>query len=263
MAASSPSSPSPPSCAGFSPARASTSGTSRSTSCPCGASPSRGSPRARCGFWNPFVHEGVPLSLPALGYPIDLLQLLRPDEAGLSAILALHVPLAALAFFALARGLSLGRVAAVGGGVVYALGGFLLSSLNLYVYLQAAAWAPLLVLGLVRVLGGGSRRAAGATAVVLAVALSTTGVEIVAQALVCRDRCSARAGGGSRGAAAGGASRWGWAWAWRSRRRSCCSSRARWRAARAGRVSRRTSCSPTRSTRSLSSRRSSAGSTAT
>ena len=136
-------------------------------------------------LWNPFVHEGVPLSLPALGYPLDLLQLLRPDEAGISAVLALHVPLAAFAFFALARGLSFGRVAAVGGGLVYALGGFLLSSLNLYVLVQAAAWAPLLVLGLVRVLAGGSLRAAAATALVLAITLSTTGVEIAAQALVC------------------------------------------------------------------------------
>jgi hypothetical protein len=136
-------------------------------------------------LWNPFVHEGVPLSLPALGYPIDLLQLLRPDEAGLSAILALHVPLAALGFFALVRGLSLGRVAAVGGGLVYALGGFLLSTLNFYVHLQAAAWAPFLVLGLVRLVGAGSRRVVAATALVLAVALSTTGVEVVAQALVC------------------------------------------------------------------------------
>ena len=135
-------------------------------------------------LWNPYVHEGVPLSLPAVGYPVDLLQLLRPDEAGLSAVLALHVPLAAVAFFALARALSLSRVAAVGGGLVYALGGFLLSSLNLYVYLQAAAWAPLLVLALVRVLDGRGRRAAAAAALLLAVCLSTTGVEIVAQALV-------------------------------------------------------------------------------
>jgi hypothetical protein len=60
-------------------------------------------------FWNPYVHEGVPLSLPAVGYPLDLLQLLRPDPAGLSAVLALHVPLAAVAFFALARALSLPR----------------------------------------------------------------------------------------------------------------------------------------------------------
>ena len=117
-------------------------------------------------FWNPYVHEGVPLSLPAVGYPLDLLQLLRPDEAGLSAVLALHVPLAALFFFSLVRGLSLGRVAAVGGALVYALGGFVLSSLNLYVYLQAAAWAPLLALALARVPGGGGRRAVAAAALV-------------------------------------------------------------------------------------------------
>ena len=135
-------------------------------------------------FWNPYVHEGVPLSLPAIGYPVDLLQLLRPDEAGLSAVLALHVPLAGLLFFALARGLSLGRAAAVGGALVYALGGFVLSSLNLYVHLQAAAWAPLLALALARVLGGGGRGAAALAALVLAMALSTTGVEIVAQAIV-------------------------------------------------------------------------------
>ena len=135
-------------------------------------------------FWNPYVHEGVPLSLPAVGYPVDLLQLLRPDGAGLSAVLALHVPLAAALFFVLARGLSLGRLAAAGGALVYALGGFVLSSLNLYVHLQAAAWAPLLVLALARVLGGGGRRAAAAAALVLAVALSTTGVEIAGQAVV-------------------------------------------------------------------------------
>ena len=47
-------------------------------------------------FWNPYLHEGVPLSLPAVGYPPDLLQLLRADAAGISLVLALHVPLAAL-----------------------------------------------------------------------------------------------------------------------------------------------------------------------
>lgn len=134
-------------------------------------------------LWNPFVHEGVPLSLPAVSYPVDLLQLLRPDEAGLSAVLALHVPLAAIASFCLARSLSLSRLAAAGGALVYALGGFLLSSLNLYVHVQAAAWAPLLVLAVVRVLGGGGRRATAGAALVLGVAVSTTGVEIAAQAL--------------------------------------------------------------------------------
>jgi hypothetical protein len=136
-------------------------------------------------FWNPYLHEGVPLSLPALGYPVDLLQLARPDEVGISAVLALHVPLAALGFYALARRL-LGAppVGAAGGAFVYALGGFVLSTVNLYVYLQAAAWAPLVVLTLARAAAGAGRRAVAVAALVLAVALSTTGVEIVAQAVL-------------------------------------------------------------------------------
>ena len=70
--------------------------------------------------WNPYLHEGVPLSLPAVGYPLDLLQLLRPDEAGISLVLALHVPLAALGFYALARRLlDVPPVAAGGGALVW------------------------------------------------------------------------------------------------------------------------------------------------
>ncbi len=135
-------------------------------------------------LWNPYLHEGVPLSLPALGYPPDLLQLLRPDEFGISLSLALHVPLAALALFLLARGLGLSRPAAAGGACVYALGGFLLSTVNLYVYLQAAAWAPLAVLGLLRLADDGSVRRLAASAVVLGVALTTTAVEVVAATLL-------------------------------------------------------------------------------
>ena len=56
------------------------------------------------------MHEGEPLALPPISYPLDLLQLLRPDEVGISFVLALHVPLAALWMMALARkGLGLSR----------------------------------------------------------------------------------------------------------------------------------------------------------
>jgi hypothetical protein len=135
-------------------------------------------------LWNPYVHEGVPLTLPALGYPPDALGVLAPSPAVLSLLLALHVPLGALFFLLLARGLGLSREAAAGGALAYALSGFSLSSVNLYVYAQAAAWAPLVVLGLVRVLAGGGRRAVALAALAVAVALSTTGVEIVAQAVL-------------------------------------------------------------------------------
>jgi hypothetical protein len=148
-------------------------------------------------FWNPYLHEGEPLSLPALGYPLDLLQLLRPDESGLSLVLVLHVPLAAIGFFLLARRL-LGApsVAAVGGALVYSLGGFLLSTVNLYVYLQAAAWAPFLVLLLARVAAGAGRGAFVGAAVVTAIALSTTGVEIAGQALLLALVLGTRRGAG-------------------------------------------------------------------
>ncbi len=136
-------------------------------------------------FWNPHLHEGVPLSLPAVGYPPDLLQLLRPDAAGISLVLALHVPLAALGAYTLIRRLlGLPPIAAAGGALVYALGGFVLSTVNLYVHVQAAAWAPFVVLTLARAAGGAGRRAVAGAALVLAVAVSTTGVEIVAQAVV-------------------------------------------------------------------------------
>lgn len=134
-------------------------------------------------YWNPYVHEGEPLTLLPISYPPDLLQALLPGEHGFSLLLALHVPLAALAFLALARGLGLPRLAAAGGAFVYSLGGFCLSSLNLYVHLQAVAWAPLVVLGLLRAARGGPRRW-GQAALLTAVVLSTTGVEVAAQAFL-------------------------------------------------------------------------------
>ncbi len=133
-------------------------------------------------FWNPMLHEGEPVSLPPLSYPADLLQLVRPDEAGMSATLALHVPLGALAFMALARSLGVPVLAAAGGAFVYSLGGFFLSTLNFYVYLQAAAWAPLLILTLRR--AAEHRSAVAACAATTAVALSTTGAELVGQAIL-------------------------------------------------------------------------------
>jgi len=135
-------------------------------------------------LWNPLVHEGVPLPLPALGYPLDALGVIAPGEWLISLLLALHVPLGAVCFLRLARGLGLGREAAAGGALVYALGGFYLSTVNLYVYVQAAAWAPLVVLALMRLAEAGGRRALAAAALAVAMALSTTGVEIVAQAVV-------------------------------------------------------------------------------
>jgi hypothetical protein len=162
-------------------------------------------------YWNPWAHEGEPLALPPLASPFDALQALRPDEAWLSLLVALHVPLAAVSMLALARrGLGLSRPAAAGAALVYALGGFALSTVNLYVYVQALAWAPAAILGLLCAARGGPREVAVAAAAVFLL-VSTTAAELIAQAAAVavvlalparRDPDPARAGGALRVATA-------------------------------------------------------------
>jgi hypothetical protein len=131
--------------------------------------------------WNPFIFEGS-FQLPAL-YPPDLLLTLAPGPVFASWLLTLHLPLAALGAYWLARELGAGRSGAFAGGALYALCGFALSTLNLYVFLQALALAPF-VAGLVRRAAKEGGRAVVAAAAVLALALSTLAVEFVGQALL-------------------------------------------------------------------------------
>jgi hypothetical protein len=134
-------------------------------------------------YWLPLVHEGTPAPFPPVSYPLELLQLLAPHESGVSLFLALHVPLAAAMFMLLARGIGLGIAGAAGGALIFALGGFALSSLNLYVHLLALAWSPLVVHTLRRAADGGPRRVLAA-ALATALCLSTSGAEIALQAVV-------------------------------------------------------------------------------
>jgi hypothetical protein len=131
--------------------------------------------------WNPHLHEGT-FALPQV-YPLDLLQVLWPGPAAMSWLLTMHLPLAALAMFALARRLGASSSGAFLSGAAYALGGLALSCLNLYVFLQALALAPLVVLGLREAarLGG---RWIPFCGVALAVSIATLAVEFVAQAVV-------------------------------------------------------------------------------
>jgi hypothetical protein len=133
--------------------------------------------------WNPYVNEGVSLVLP-FAYPFDLLQALVPNEWGFSLLLALHVPVAGLTFLGLARRLGLGPLPATLAALVYALSGYSLSCINLYLHAQAFAWAPLAISLLLAAATGGARELALA-AIAVGLCLSTTGVEITAQALAC------------------------------------------------------------------------------
>ncbi len=135
----------------------------------------------RFPFWNPLVFEGS-FHLPVL-YPPDLLHVLWTSPAFVSWVLTLHLPLAALTAYWLARELGAGREGAFAGGALYALAGFTLSTLNLYVFLQALALAPLVAGSFRRAaLRGG--RATVVAAVALALSLTTLAVEFVGQALL-------------------------------------------------------------------------------
>ena len=132
-------------------------------------------------YWNPLVFEGIPEVFPPLSYPLDVLQMGWGTERMFTLLLSLHLPLAALGFFFLARVLGVPPAAAGGGAVAYASGGFALSTLSLY-DTPALAWAPFVAAALVRATELGGRAVvvgAGTTAVLL----STGRVEMAAQTL--------------------------------------------------------------------------------
>jgi len=133
-------------------------------------------------YWNPLVFEGINELYPPVSYPLDLLQLLLPDERGFSLILGLHLPLAAIGFFVLARVLGLTRLAAAAGALGYALGGFGLSTLNLSESVQALAWAPWTAAAYVTAVARGGRRLVPA-AICTALLFSIGRVEMTLQAL--------------------------------------------------------------------------------
>jgi hypothetical protein len=135
----------------------------------------------RLPTWNPYVFEGSFLT-PEL-YPFDLLHALAPGPALVSWLLTLQLPLAALAAYWLAREIGASRAGAFAAGAVYALSGFTLSSLNLYVFLQALALAPF-VAGLLRRAAFSGGRSIVFAAGALALGLTTYAVEFVGQAVL-------------------------------------------------------------------------------
>lgn len=135
----------------------------------------------RWPFWNPYVGEGTFLT--PFYYPLDLLLAVRPTPESTSWLLTLHLPMAALGMYALARELGQRRPGAFCAGAAFALGGLAASSLNLYVYLQALALAPFVALALRRAaLAGG--RAVVAAALLVALSVSTLAIEFVGQAVL-------------------------------------------------------------------------------
>ena len=131
--------------------------------------------------WNPFLFEGT-FALPYF-HALDLLHVVAPGPVAFSWLLTLQFPIAAMSAFALLRDLGAGRMGAFAAGALFALGGLARSSANLYVFLQALALAPLVLLALRRAAERGGRSIPGA-ALVLALGFTTLALEFVGQAVV-------------------------------------------------------------------------------
>jgi hypothetical protein len=99
-------------------------------------------------LWDPFLHGGQPfLAEPANStfYPTNALFLILPPLTAFNVNLVLHFVLCAGAMYFLARVIGISQAGAFVAGAVYALCGYVLSSANLMVLLQALPWAPLLL----------------------------------------------------------------------------------------------------------------------
>lgn len=162
-------------------------------------------------LWNPLANAGEPC---LFAYPVDLVLLgAGGARAPLGAGAALHLLVALVGASALGRRLGMGPAGAWLAGVVYGLGGFVLSTVNLLPLFQAAAWAPWVLAALVGLVRAPSPRRAAALAALAALQASTLAAEIVLQTalvglvlvagrdLLRRDRVLALAGAGALAAA--------------------------------------------------------------
>lgn len=133
-------------------------------------------------LWNPTAHAGEPA---LFAYPVDLV-LLRfgGPRAPLGAGIALHLWLALAGASLLARRLGMGPAGAWATGVVYGLGGFLLSTVNLLPLFQAAAWAPWVLAAFVSAARQPTGRRLALLAVLAALQTTTLAAEIVLQTAV-------------------------------------------------------------------------------
>jgi hypothetical protein len=141
-------------------------------------------------LWNPHLYSGAPFvadNQSGVFYPVNLLAFAlfgEPSYGVMEALVVFHVWLAGAGLFAMARGMGLGRPAALVGGVAFALSDLFVTHVGNLNLNATAAWLPWLLLLTHRALtGGGAGWAAGAGAVLAVAALAGHGQMLLFLAL--------------------------------------------------------------------------------
>jgi len=108
----------------------------------------------RLPLWNPYTFMGAPFlanSQVGFFYPFNVLTAWLPVERAVSWNIALHLAIAVLGAYALARrGFALSRLAAFASAVAFGLGGYLGAQVEHLNQLQVLAWLPLGALIVIR-----------------------------------------------------------------------------------------------------------------
>ncbi|OPY78935.1 MAG: Bacterial membrane protein YfhO [Syntrophorhabdus sp. PtaU1.Bin153] len=97
-------------------------------------------------LWNPFNYSGIPLLAtlqPGVFYPLHALYFFLPFNVAWNWLIILHFALAGFATYLLLRYFRASAGAALLGGVIFMLSGYLISVHNLLPHLFASAWLPL------------------------------------------------------------------------------------------------------------------------
>lgn len=142
----------------------------------------------RVPLWDPYRQGGVPmLAEPQIGvlYPLRALFLssLSPSLE-LSLFIMLHLSLAALFTFILARSLGQSQIAATLAGLAFGFGGFLMAQVSNLNIMSAAAWLPLVLWALMAALRQRSWLAMLLAGIPLALQIYTAHSQIVFYTLV-------------------------------------------------------------------------------
>lgn len=127
-------------------------------------------------LWNPYLYSGAPFvadNQSGVFYPVNLVAFTlfgEPSYAVMEGLVVFHIWLAAASMFALIRTLKLGRLAALFGGLAFALSDLFVTHIGNLNLNATAAWLPLLVLLTHKTLTKQSLRWAAVGGAVLAVA---------------------------------------------------------------------------------------------
>uniref|UniRef100_UPI00404A5854 hypothetical protein n=1 Tax=Candidatus Roseilinea sp. TaxID=2838777 RepID=UPI00404A5854 len=126
----------------------------------------------RLPLWNPYTFMGAPFlanSQAGFFYPLNVLTAWMPVEQAVSWNIVLHLTLAGLGLYALARrGMGLRQPAALASGLAFGLGGYLGAQVEHLNQLQALAWLPWQMLCLFALRRGNALRTTLALAALIA-----------------------------------------------------------------------------------------------